>query len=109
MCCLGLCGDVAIGRFWCKGGVERDSVTVVKSEAVNRALDYSHKIIRELEKSLGEAHEGLKNAQDDLSGVQSKNIHFSKEYVKIVEFSYSIMKMAFENSHKQVVFFQLEM
>lgn len=65
---------------------------------MNKALDYSHKMIGDLDKSLSEAREGLKKAQDDQHEMQYENVHLAKEYVNHVYFSYSTVQVVFQNS-----------
>lgn len=52
----------------------------------------------ELESSLREIWKGLKKTQDDLHEMHYENVPLTKDYVKVAEFSYSIMEVVFENS-----------
>lgn len=50
----------------------------------------------------------MKEAQEKLQKVSSEKVYLTKEYAKIIKFSYSIMLMAFENFLKHVEIFFLE-
>lgn len=58
---------------------------------MNKSFNSSHKMKRELDKSLGETQEDLKKLQDVLRKMRYKNVHLSKEYMKAMEFCYSII------------------
>lgn len=62
----------------------------------------------ELERSLREIWKGLNKTQDDLHEMHYENVPLTKDYVKVAEFSYSIMEVVFENSLWQVEFSHLK-
>lgn len=65
--------------------------------------NYSYK-----RRSLGEALGGLNKVWDHLYEIKYENVHLSKKYAKVVDFSYCIMQVAFQNTLKLVKFFQCE-
>lgn len=52
----------------------------------------------ELERYVREMWKSLKKIQDDLHEMHYGNVHLTKDYMKVVDFSNSIMEVVFENS-----------
>lgn len=49
----------------------------------------------------------IKKTQADLHELQFKIFDLPKEYARVVEFTYSILQVAFENALKHVEFFHI--
>lgn len=58
---------------------------------VTQALDFSHKMERDLNVSFNEAREGWKKARDDIQETRLENLDLFKAYMRSMEDNYFIM------------------
>lgn len=58
---------------------------------VTQALDFSHKMEKDLKVSFIEAREGWKKARDDIQETRLENLNLFKAYMRSMEDNYFIM------------------